>query len=67
MGLEESFDLAAQIRVAAAFPLQHRRPLGRGQLGQRMKDALDALKIDWTCSSHYEGAPPSKEIECHFL
>src|SRR4051812_47903169 len=41
MGLEEGFDAAAQLRIVAAFPRQRRRPLGNG-----LKDALDALKVD---------------------
>jgi hypothetical protein len=46
MGLEEGFDGAAQLRVVAAFPSQRRRPLGRRQLGNSLKDALDALTVD---------------------
>ena len=46
MGLEEGLDAAAQLGIVAAFPVQHRRPLGRRQFGDRLKDALDALEID---------------------
>src|SRR5262249_54780299 len=60
MGLEEGEGAAAQLRIVAAFPLQHRRSLGRRQFGNRLKDALDALKID-----RHVGTPvPTAALTC---